>query len=167
MDRWRGRPTALAIMATGLVLALAAASGLVRAGPRLEISLPNGQLLARVSLPADGSFGLRYRNSLYGTVAEERFVADADGRIRLVSLAAEQLAVLEEYYAINDPAHASGGGTVLAWEAPPAHVPASRQLRVAATDLGERTLIVEGDPALALWRLVDDATPTLLLEVIP
>jgi hypothetical protein len=167
MDRWRGRSTALAIVAASLVLALAAASAIARSGPTLEVSLPDGQLLARVTLPADGSFGLRYRNSLYGTLAEERFVVTDDGRIRLVSLAAEQLAVLEEYYAITQAARPATGADRLAWEARPAHVPTPDQLRVAATDRGERTLVVDGAPALALWRLVDDAAPTVVLEVAP
>lgn len=166
MDRWRGRSTALAIVAAGLVLVLAAASAIARSGPTLEVLLPGGQLLARVTLPGDGAFALRYRNSLYGTLAEERFVADG-GRIRLVSLAAEQLAVLEEYYAITERARPAAGGEGLGWEAAPAHVPTPDQLRVAATDRGERTLIVDGAPALALWRLVGDASPTVVLRVAP
>lgn len=167
MDRWRGRSTALAIVAAGFLLALAAASGLARSGPTLEVSLPDGKLLARVTLPPDGSFALRYRNSLYGTLAEERFMVTDDGRIRLASLAAEQLAVLEEYYAIAEPARATGSAGTFAWEATPAHVPTPQELRVAATDRGERTLVVDGVPALALWRLVGDSAPSVVLEVRP
>jgi hypothetical protein len=84
-----------------------------------------------------------------------------------VSLAAEQLAVLEEYYAITEAARPATGGELLGWQAPPAHVPTPEELRVAATDRGERTLVVDGAPALALWRLVDDGAPTVVLEVAP
>ena len=40
------------------------------------------------------------RNSIYGTLAEERYRVHEDGRFELVEIAAEQLAVLEEYYAV-------------------------------------------------------------------
>lgn len=40
-----------------------------------------------------------------------------------------------------------------------------RALLVAATDLGERTLLVDGASPLELWRLVDDAQPTVRIEL--
>ena len=46
---------------------------------------------------------MSYRNSVYGTLAEERYRVAADGRFALVELAADQLAVLEEYYAVPGP----------------------------------------------------------------
>jgi hypothetical protein len=131
----------------------------------LRVGLPDGTTLATVPLPADGSFALRYRNSLYGTLAEERFVVTDRGELRVVELAADQLAVLEEYYAITTPARRDPDG--IGWTAPPAHVPVIIELRIAATDLGERTLLVAGQPAIELWRFVEDGDPTVILELDP
>ena len=167
--RWRGRRTALAIaIGTAMVLcALVAAVALAGPSrPTLRVSLPDGRVLARLTLPDDGAFTLRYRNSLYGTVAGERFEVMEDGRMRLVELEAEQLAVLEEYYAIDTPARRSGRGDGgLAWEAQPAHQPVEGLLRVAATDRGERTVHVDGAAPLELWHFVSDAEPSVLLEI--
>jgi hypothetical protein len=160
-DRWRGRSSVLAIALAGLLLAVVA--GAAMAGPSgtvLQVGLPGGVAVADVDLPATGAFTLRYRNSLYGTLAEERFTVMPDGSVRLVELAAEQLAVLEEYYAIDVPAQRSRTGW---WTADPAHVPDIRTLTVAATDRGQRTLLVEGQPPLDLWRLVDDGAPSVTL----
>lgn len=160
--RWRGRAAVLAIaIGVGLLTGTAVVGGSSPA--TLRVSLPDGSVLARVPLPDDGSLALRYRNSLYGTVAEERFEATTDGRLRLVGLAAEQLAVLEEYYAIDTPARRVDGD--LGWSADPAHVPVIETLRVAATDRGERTLHVAGHEPLELWRLVSDAAPSVLLSL--
>ncbi|MGI8658200.1 MAG: hypothetical protein ACR2K4_05435 [Candidatus Limnocylindria bacterium] len=161
--QWRGRIAVLAIgLAIIAILGMAGATGLGRSGPALLISRPDGALLARVPLPPDGSFSLRYRNSLYGSLAEERFVIGDAGRLDLVELQADELAVLEEYYAIDEAAVPSDGRS---WAAPPAHRPTIHRLRVAATDLGERTLLVAGREPLELWRLVDDAEPSVILEL--
>jgi hypothetical protein len=159
-DRWRGRAAALAI---ALALATGAWAVADRQTPALRVSLPDGTVVARLSLPADGSFSLRYRNSLYGTLAEERFVVTPGGVLRLVELGADQLAVLEEYYAIETPARRAPG-TAHLFAAEPARETLRPSLRVAATDLGERTLLIDGHPPLELWRLVDDASPAVLLE---
>lgn len=160
--RWRGRTAVLAIaVVVGLLTGTAVAGG--GAPATLRVALPDGRLLTRVPLPEDGSLALRYRNSLYGTIAEERFEATADGRLRLVGLGAEQLAVLEEYYAIDTPARRVAGS--LGWSADPAHVPVIETLRIAATDRGERTLHVAGQPPIELWRLVPDAAPSVLLSL--
>jgi hypothetical protein len=149
-----------------LMLGVAAAA-VGRTAPALRVALPDGREVASVRLPDDGTLALRYRNSLYGTLAEERFVATDDGRLRLVALRAEQLAVLEEYYAIDAPARRIGTDG-LAWEAEPAAlVPPIETLRVAATDRGERTLLVPGQQPVELWRFVDDAAPSVMLEVEP
>lgn len=164
--RWRGRPAALAILATFLALGSAAAVVGGRSGPIVRVSLPDGRVVAEVPLPADRTVTLRYRNSLYGTQAEERFAVLEDGRLHLVELRAEQLAVLEEYYAIDTPAHRTGNiGS--GWTATPAHAPTIDRLRVAATDLGRRTLVAGGHDPLELWRLVDDTAPTVTIEVVP
>jgi hypothetical protein len=38
-------------------------------------------------------------------------------------------------------------------------------LSIAATDLGERTLLVPGEPPLELWRLVGDGDPFVVLGI--
>lgn len=161
--RWRGRKTVLAMGLTAAVLAGTMLAAPSREGAMLRLSTSDGSVLARVPLPEDRTFSLRYRNSLYRTLAEERFEVTDDGRLSLLDLAAEQLAVLEEYYAIDRRASRGAAGE-LAWSAEPGLAVIERQLRVAATDLGERTLLVEGAPPLELWRLVDDRSPTIILE---
>jgi hypothetical protein len=166
VPRWqRSRFVGLAIGATVLLLALSAGSVGSGAGTTLRVSLPDGQVLLRVALPADAAFALRYRNSLYGSLAQERFVVMDDGALRLTELRAEELAVLEEYYAIATPARAVGGRLGLV--ADPAHVPEITALQVAATDRGARTLIVAGHDPIELWRFVDDRTPQVILEAEP
>jgi hypothetical protein len=51
----------------------------------------------------------------------------------------------------------------LRWEASPQPTVALDRLALAATDLGERTLLVDGRPPIALWRLVGDSAPGLTL----
>jgi hypothetical protein len=161
--RWRRRRRVVAISIACLLLSSASVAADGSGTPGLRVSLPDGTPLATVRLPPDGAFALRYRNSLYGTLAEERFVVTSEGELRLVELAADQLAVLEEYYAITTPARRDQDRN--GWTASPAHVPVIRQLRIAATDRGERTLLVDGQPAVELWRLVEDDGLTVILEV--
>jgi len=165
MDRWRGRIGGLTIAAVMVVLLGAGADVAGNRAPALLVRGSDGTSLARVELPPDGSFALRYRNSLYDSLVEERFLVLADGRLRLVRLAADELAVLEEYYAIDRPAVRPAGGASRAWEAEPPLTVEEAALLIAATDLGERTLLVTGAPPLELWRLVDDAAPSVWLEV--
>jgi hypothetical protein len=162
--RWRGRTAVPAIVAAGIVAIMAGSAAMGGSSTAIGVRLPDGTAIVTVPAPADGIVALRYRNSLYGTIAEERFVV-ADGRLELVELRAEQLAVLEEYYAIDTPAARSVGS--LAWTATPARVPSVESLRVAATDRGERTLLVSGHPPIELWRFVEDSAPSVLIEVIP
>lgn len=166
-SRWRG-PGGLAIMATlglaaiviGSAVAAPTASGV---DPMLVVRGPDERVLARLALPDDG-FTLRYRNSLYGSLAEERYEVGPRGEMRLVELAADELAVLEEYSAIDGAAErAAGTGRV--WRADPAFDVRVDELVVAATDLGERTVVIGGADALALWRLVGDADPSVRLGV--
>lgn len=159
--RWRGRMAGLAILAALGPITLTA--GAARADPILFVRGPNDRVLAELRLP-DGTFTLRYRNSLYRSIAEEHYVVDAQGHIELVGLAADELAVLEEYYAIDRPAWRPGHGSVRSWRADPARGVNIENLIVAGTDLGQRTLLVEGEAPLALWRLVDDRSPSVELE---
>jgi hypothetical protein len=160
--RWRGRIAGLAILAILGPLTLTAAAA--RTDTILVVRGPDDRVLAELRLP-QASFTLRYRNSLYRSMAEEHYLVDAAGRIELVGLAAEELAVLEEYYAIDRPAwRTDGGGPARTWRADPARQVTIETLIVAGTDLGQRTLLVEGVAQLALWRLVDDRSPSIELS---
>jgi len=124
----------------------------------------DGALLTRVALP-EGSFAVSYRNSVYGTVAEERYRVLDGGRFGLVELAADQLAVLEEYYAVPGPVTAAPGGDRRNWVARPAGSPVFADLAIAATALGERTLLVPGHPPVSLPAMVtNDVTVVLDVE---
>jgi hypothetical protein len=120
----------------------------------------SGNELARAALPSTRSFVLRYRNSVYHSTAEEHF-AVGDGSLRLVELRAEELAVLEEYYTAVGAVPVSGELTTswaVAVERPPIQLP----LRVRATELGRRTLVV-GDQEIALWQLVAGRDESLVV----
>ena len=164
-DRGRGRHAGLAVVVALGVLLTAASLRAADHGPLTTLVIRDGQggVLARVPLAEDGAFTLRYRNSLYGTLADERFVASG-GRFELHELAARQLAVLEEYYAVSERPMRGAHGW---WQAPPAYELGLDSLTVAATDLGQRTLLVAGRAPLELWRLVDDEAPSVVLETVP
>jgi hypothetical protein len=163
--RWRGRVGGLAILAVlaALIVPLALTAA-APAAPALAVIGPDGEVLAERVL-SDGGFSLRYRNSLYRSLAEERYAVDPDGRIRLVELSADELAVLEEYYAIDRPAERQAGEAARAWRAKPAREVVIESLVVAATDLGQRVLLVDGAAPIELWRLVEDGDPSVRLEV--
>lgn len=170
-DRWRGRKAGLAagILLLALILlgSLAALTGATtgRDGAlRLLVTDASGAQLAAVPLPADGRFTLRYRNSVYRSLAEERFVAGAAGRFELRELASDELAVLDEYFVAiaTEPAPA---GDPRRFVGRPAHEVVLDELTLAATDRGERTLIVSGGGELPLWPLVEDEAPSVTLRV--
>ena len=127
-----------------------------------------GRILHAVMLP-DSAFSLRYRNSVYGSIAEERFDVTDDGRIRLRELAADDPALLTEYYRVADAPVRSGAGDGRSWTGTPEQASIVDELPIAATEIGERTLLVAGEPPVALWRLVGDAGPgvTLVVERTP
>ena len=167
MDRQRGRRTGLAVaLLVGVLLAGAIVVGADRdrSPHALTVRNADGDLMATVPLPDGRGFALRYRNSLYGTLAEERFVAADDGRLRLVELAADQLAVLEEYYEVAEPPVRAPLGSERAWLAQPARAVAVAELAVAATELGERTLLVADRAPLPLRELIG-TDPTVVLRV--
>jgi len=132
-------------------------------GPALTVRDSDGALLTQVPLPAP-EFAVSYRNSLYGTVAEERYRVADDGRFGLVELAADQLAVLEEYYAVPGPVRPAPGGDRRSWVAEPADHPVFGELSIAATALGERTLHVPGHAPVPLPPLVTDGV-TVVLDI--
>ncbi len=126
----------------------------------------DGDVLASVPLCGD-RFGVSYRNSIYGTLAEERYKVLPDRRYRLVEIAADQLAVLEEYYAAPGAPRRAVEPDRRDWVAPPdpAMPVIFEALSIAATDLGERTVHVPGEPPLELWRLVGDRNPFVALHI--
>jgi hypothetical protein len=169
MGRWRGRHLA------GLAAVLLVAAGLTASaatarddGARWIVARDAaGVELARERLPVSNEFVLRYRNSVYDSLAEERYRV-VDGHLELVALAADELAVLEEYStafgAIRD-----GPGSGLTWSVAVERPAIALPLRVQATVLGERTLLASGRE-VALWRLVagrDDKVVILTVEARP
>lgn len=161
-DGWRGRRAGLAVVTAFVAGAIGPSAAGGGGHGTVLVSDPDGRVLASVPLGDDGTFSLRYRNSLYGTLATERFVALEDGGFALNRLSAQQIAVLEEYYAVGSGPVAIGEGW---WSAEPAYELELEQLRVAATDLGVRTLLVGGEAPVDLWRLVDDAAPSVVISV--
>jgi hypothetical protein len=133
------------------------------AGPAVTVRDGGGALLTRVPLP-EAEFAVSYRNSVYGTVAEERYRVQPDERFGLVELAADQLAVLEEYYAVPGPVRPAPDGDRRRWVAEPGDHPVFGELAIAATALGERTLHVPGHPPVPLPPLVTDGV-TVVLDV--
>jgi len=163
MHRWRDRrraglAAAIVALATAIAVAVTAADS---GDPRsLVVRDASGNELARAALPSPESFALRYRNAVYHSTAEEHFAVD-DGRLLLVELRAEELAVLEEYYSAVGALRTSGDSTLgwrIAVERPPIELP----LRVRATELGRRTLVV-GDRVIALWELVAGRADSLVV----
>lgn len=127
-----------------------------------------GDVIASVPLPAE-KFAMRYRNSLYGTLAEERYSVSSDGDFRVIQIAADQLAVLAEYYAIPGRAVRAPATDARTWVADP-HPgrPSFTQLSIAASTLGERTLLVPGSRPVELWRLVgSDPIVVMTIEEQP
>jgi hypothetical protein len=168
VSRLRTAPAlALAALAIGAGAVGTAGWGETRAdGRAARVTDSDGDVLALVELTGD-RFAVRYRNSLYGTLAEERYTVTSGGRFTLEELAADQLAVLEEYYALPSPPRPAPDSDRRAFVAPPhpERAPTFDELSIAATDLGERTLLVPGSEPVDLWRLVDDGDPTVVLQV--
>lgn len=151
------------VSVTGFAL-VGCGAAVADAGERsVTVREPDGTLLAHVPLPG-GGFALSYRNSVYGTLAEERYRTAPDGTFRVVTLAAEQLAVLEEYYAVPGPARRASEPGAPAWLAEPGSSTVLDELAVAATELGERTLHVPGSPPVPLPPLVT-TDPTVVLDI--
>jgi hypothetical protein len=132
----------------------------------LTVRDQSGTLIAATMLAEGAGLSLRYRNSLYGSLAEEQFRAAPNG-LHLVGLGADERAVLEEYYVIAGPARRTGHAGGRTWVARPRDALVVNRLHVAATDLGERTLLLEGHPPVELWRSVEDDEPTVIITLEP
>lgn len=149
----------------GLGLTLTSASGDTH-GRSIVVTDDDGDVLATVALEGD-SFAVSYRNSIYQTKAEERYDVRPDGSFHLVQIAAEQLAVLEEYYAVPGAPHKAPAADRRQWvvDPDPAYPATFTSLSIAGTDLGERVLHVPGQKSVALWRLVPDSDPYLTIDI--
>ena len=148
----------------GLMATAAAAIVLSREPPtswQLVVHGADDRTLLSVPLP-DRRFTLRYRHSVYASPAEERFVVGSDGRLELVTLAADEAAVLDEYYVTSGPRPAAAGDA-RRWVAQPATPLRLDLLPLAATERGQRTLVV-GDQEIPLWQLSAVGTATVVLE---
>jgi len=168
-DRWRGRaagPAAgLLLLAVGALVATGvAASRPPNVQPRLVVIASDGTRLAEMPLRGEGRLTLRYRNSVYRSLAEERFVITSSGELSLEGLAADELAVLDEYYGALDTVPAPAGDA-RRYVGAPAYAVVLDELTLAATDLGQRTLLLPGERPLELWQLVTDADPSVTLRV--
>jgi hypothetical protein len=153
-------------LALAVYLAVAAVATGGNEEHSVTVRTPDGDLVARVPLDGD-TFAVSYRNSIYTTLAEERYRVRPDGRFELVEIAADQLAVLEEYYQVpGAPRPApSGDRRNYVVEPDPAHPAVFHALNIAATDLGERTLWVPGRPPVPVWQRVVSDNPTVLLQI--
>ncbi|WP_243737839.1 hypothetical protein [Blastococcus xanthinilyticus] len=154
----------LAVLAVaGGVVAVATAGGEEQA---VTVRTPDGGLIAQVPLDGD-TFAVGYRNSIYTTLAEERYRVLADGRFELVEIAAEQVAVLEEYYAVPGAPQPAPPEDRLDFvvEPDPGRPAVFEELNIAATDLGERTLYVPGSEPVPIWELVVTDDPSVILDI--
>jgi hypothetical protein len=164
------KPVLAALVAACVASSVALATGLSadedETGKVIVIRGEGGDVLASVPLHGEG-FAVSYRNSIYGTLAEERYEVLSDGRYRLVEIAADQLAVLEEYYAVPGAPQRAAEPDRREWVVPPdpERPTVLQNLSIAATDLGERTVHVAGEPPLELWRLVGSENPFVVLDV--
>ena len=156
----------LAAVLIGAVVAATTAGLAGDDGRAVVVRTPDGEVVARVPLTGD-RFAVSYRNSVYTTLAEERYRVLPDGRFELVELAADQVAVLEEYYAVPGAPRPAPPGDRRhhVAEPDPARPAVFDVLNIAATDLGERTLHTPGTDPVPIWRLLTREDPTVLLEI--
>ncbi len=159
MNRWRGRRLAGLAVVWLMVSATAAAVARTDTTRWVVIRDDAGTELARAALPPSGVFGMRYRNSIYRSLAEEHFQVEAD-HLDLVELRAEELAVLEEYSTAVGGVRDGSGRSM--WSVEVERPPIELPLRIQATALGERTLLTS-EEEVSLWRLVADRDDTLVV----
>jgi Domain of unknown function (DUF1850) len=139
-----GRRGRLLAAAAALVVAAAAAAASVAAIRRDDATAvvvvdERGRQLASVPLPASGRFALAYRHSVHRAEVTETFAAAGGGGFRLVEVASPSEAVLD-YYELEGRRGRAGGWRRLE----PAASPRLDALPLVATEVGRRTLVVEG-----------------------
>jgi Domain of unknown function (DUF1850) len=127
--------TVAVLVAVAVVAVVAGRGG---GGPAVVVSDERGRELASVPLPASGRFALAYRHSVYRAKVTETFAA-AGGGFRLVEVASPSEAVLD-YYELEGRRGRAGGWRRLE----PAASPRLDALPLVATEVGRRTLVVEG-----------------------
>jgi hypothetical protein len=159
-----GVGAAVALGVAGLVSLAPATERPDSGAPAVVVRADDGTALTRVSLAPGRGFAIGYRNSIYGSVAEDRYTARPGGRFRLVQIAADERAVIEEYYALPGPDRADAGDR-RRWVTDPGRPAVFGELTIAATDLGRRTLHVPGHRPVPLWRLVTDDDPIVVLDI--
>ena len=164
--RRRLRLIVLLVLAAGIAGGVLAVAASGNGEQSVTVRIPDGGLVAQVPLRGD-RFAVSYRNSVYTTLAEERYRVLPDGRFELVELAADQVAVLEEYYAVPGAPRPAPPGDRRhhVAEPDPARPAVFDVLNIAATDLGERTLHTPGTDPVPIWRLLTGEDPTVLLEI--
>jgi hypothetical protein len=134
------RLAAAVLVLAGLAAAAAAAgvAGPGRDEPAVVVADERGRRVASVPLPPSGRFALQYVHSVYRARVTETFAAAGDG-FRLVAVASPSEAVLD-YYELEGRRRAEGGWRRLE----PAASPRLDRLPLVATELGRRTLVVDG-----------------------
>jgi hypothetical protein len=127
------------------VLVVAVAAAVAVAGPwrghggaAVVVADERGREVASVALPPSGRFALQYRHSVYRAEVTETFAATGAG-FRLVAVASPSEAVLD-YYELEGRRRTDGGWRRLEPDA----TPRLDALPLLATEVGRRTLVVEG-----------------------
>ena len=92
------------------------------------------------ALAKSRAFALTYRHSYYRRPAVERFKASGDGSFRLVAVSSPSQAVLD-YYEIEGTRSRRGGW----WTLRPARPARFERMPLAATAVGRRTLVADGE----------------------
>jgi len=134
--------TRRALAAGGVALALAGGAAAVQAdGPPRVVALDrDGDTVAELRLASSRSFALTYRHSYYRRPAVERFRASGDGSFRLVAISSPSQAVLD-YYEIEGTRSRRDGW----WTLRPARPARFERMPLAATAVGRRTLVADGE----------------------
>jgi len=129
------------------VLAALCLGGAVRASsdaPRVVVTDAAGAVVATVPLER-GGFSLTYRHSVYEVAVFEDFEVGEDGAFWMATVRSEREAVLD-YYGLEGSRARDGSG----WRLDVAEPVSFRELPLAATSKGRRTL-VGGGVEVALW----------------
>jgi hypothetical protein len=135
----RARLAAAVLVLVAGLGAAAVAAGLGRDDPAVVVADERGRQVASVPLPASGRFALQYVHSVYRARVTETFAAAGGDGFRLVAVASPSEAVLD-YYELEGRRRAEGGWRRLE----PAASPRLDRLPLVATELGRRTLVVDG-----------------------
>ena len=139
-------------VALAVVLLLAAALALGAGhGPRVVATDRDGRTIAE--LPADRGFALTYRHSYYRQPAAERFELAGEG-FRLTEIASPSQAVLDYYEAEGTRTRGAGGW----WTLKLAEPVRFDRMALAATGVGRRTLVADGERVPLYGRTVQHLT---------